>query len=608
MVQKKIISFVLVAILSCASAWAQVTFQATASQSCELGGTWRVVFKVNDSDATDFTPPSFENFDVMSGPSSSVYSNYQMINGKFTSESSLAITYLLSPNVEGELTLGEATVKVDGKVYKSKPIKVKVTPRSSGGSASGDEARQDGGRRETIQQAGTKVTPKDLYFTVTLSRDTLYEQQAVLLTYKYYARTGVGLTNISLQQQPDMKNFYVESMDLPDHLEHNTEMVNGHLYKTGVYLQYLIFPQKSGTLIIPPIQIDCKVVQQERVTDPFDFFFNNGGQVVVDVQRKTPEVKFNVLPLPSPAPANFSGAVGNFQIKGSVLENVVKTNDVATYRLSVEGNGNMKLLRAPSPEFPADFEVYPAKTDEKLQRTASGIKGHINYDYTFVPRNVGEYVIPQIDYVYFDPEEKAYKTIQAEPFPVNIKQGKNAGKTPTLKKREEDILPIINAKERQGGEVSMVWLGSLGYYMVLAVLFFLFLVLVVFWRIMNKRRNDVVGKRRRGAHRKASKHLKKVSAMLKDGSAGAAFYGELSRAMKNYISDKYSVQAMHLSSSSLCELLSEKGVSHESLQQLRSLLDECEFQQFSGNPNPSKMNELLSQAEHVISVIESGKA
>ncbi|MFR1987388.1 MAG: hypothetical protein ACLS29_04295 [Prevotellamassilia sp.] len=49
--------------------------------------------------------------------------------------------------------------------------------------------------------------------------------------------------------------------------------------------------------------------------DLADLFFNGGGNIGVQVRRKVPEMTLDVEALPTPKPANFSGAVGNFKIR-----------------------------------------------------------------------------------------------------------------------------------------------------------------------------------------------------------------------------------------------------------------------------------------------------
>ena len=110
-------------------------------------------------------------------------------------------------------------------------------------------------------------------------------------------------------------------------------------------------------------------------------------------------------PLPLPKPNNFSGAVGEFSISGSLTPEQLNANDAATLRLVVSGQGNMKLMKAPVVDFPKDFEVYDPKQTDKTVNTSSGAKGNFLFDYVVVPRHGGKFKIPPVEFSYFSPEE-----------------------------------------------------------------------------------------------------------------------------------------------------------------------------------------------------------
>ncbi len=584
---------------------AQIRFQANAKNEIAADEMWRVEFKVNTSDASDFTPPSFDDFDVMSGPSSSTFSNYQMINGKTTSNSSLTITYLLSPKRQGTLTLGAASIRVGGKTYSSKPITVKVSGQASASARSSSSSSQRE-EPEELQRAGSRVTNKDLFFTVTADKANVYEQQAVVLTYKYHARTGVALTNISLRQKPDMQGFYVEDVPLPEDLRHDTETINGVLYKSGIYMQYLLFPQKSGKLMVPSIKLNCKIAQQQVVHDPFEAFFNGGGHVMVDVERATPALVLDVQPLPEPRPVGFSGAVGTFALKGEVLEKQVKSNDVGTFRLTVEGVGNMKLLQSPEVDFPEDFEVYPPKSEEATKQSADGMQGKLIYDYTFVPRNKGDYTLPPVDFIYFDIKDKAYKTLSTQPIALHVEQGKASPSEAAdlLKRQSMDILPITEGSARMYDQDDLCRFASSTHLLAVLLQLLLFFLGIAAWKRYDRSSSDIVGRRRRKAGKKVTKHLKKVAELLDKQLGNMNFYDELSRAVKQYLAEKFVLSEELYSLSSLESALIGKGMSESLAAEFKSVLETCEFSRFSGSTGTENMDELLQRAGAAIEAAE----
>ena len=321
---------------------AAVQIKAAAPDVVEEGEQFRLSFTVNTQDVSNFHLPTLKGFSVDMGPSRSSQSSFQMINGKTSQSSSVTYTYILSALKAGTYTIPAATATVNGKQYRSNTVSIEVVPGSGGGS----QSRQQGGgqhERMQMQDAGAKITGKDLFITVTADKQRLYEQEAVVLTYKVYS-----LVNLSQLAggMPDLEGFHTQEIELPQQKSLKMEEHNGRRYGTVVWRQYVLFPQRSGKMTIPSIKFEGIVVQQNRNIDPIDAFFN-GGSTMVEVKKTivAPSLTLQVDPLPSPRPAGFSGAVGKFNISASLTPSEVKTNDALTLRVTVSGSGNMKLMK-----------------------------------------------------------------------------------------------------------------------------------------------------------------------------------------------------------------------------------------------------------------------
>ena len=167
----------------------------------------------------------------------------------------------------------------------------------------------------------------------------------------------------------------------------------------------------------------CDVAQQDNNIDEIDAFFNGGGMIDKKVQVTSPATQLKVLPLPTPKPQHFSGGVGQFQLTAQLISPQPRTNDIGTLRLTVTGTGNLKLIKAPDVAFPKDFDNYPAKVTDNVRITPEGVTGNMQFDYTFVPQNVGSYTIPSVQLVYFDPEKRSYVTAQTAPITLQIRKG-----------------------------------------------------------------------------------------------------------------------------------------------------------------------------------------
>ena len=308
--------------MSAMMAIAQVTFKIEAPRQTEVGQQIRVKYVANTTDVEDIHVGDFPGFEVVYGPSTSRSTSFTVVNGKESRSSTMTFTYVLVATKEGTHKLPAGTIKVDGKSIKSNTASIEVLPASAQGNGSNqgnsqNAQPQQGGRRGSASSSnGTNIGAKDLYMTVTANKTKVYEQEAVLLTYKLY--TLVNIQQIA-GEIPQLDGFHVQELDAKQQMSLKYERVNGRNYGTAIWRQYVLFPQKSGKLKIPSVTFDTQIEVQNTGMDPFDVFF--GGGSLTQVVRKSitaPSCELEVMPLPTPKPDNFTGAVGHFSISASL--------------------------------------------------------------------------------------------------------------------------------------------------------------------------------------------------------------------------------------------------------------------------------------------------
>ena len=579
---------ILFSLLAAVTVAAQHRISVDAPGSVGLDDYFTVKYTVNTSEVESFTPPALHDFELLSGPNKSVSSSYQIVNRKASSSSSCTYTLVLSPKKKGSFTLSGAAITVGGKRMPARNVTIKVTDDASAagagghGTGGGSSAHEDNTPgRPDMQRAGTRITASDLYVTVTPSRTHIYEQEAILLTYKFYAKAGVALANIGLSKKPDFKGLV--SQDLPiKEVQQQIERVGGQTYRTGVVMQYVIFPQNKGELKIPGVVFDCTVAQYNHTIDPIDAFFNGGGSVGVTVKRATPELTLHVNALPEPRPAAFSGGVGKFSIKGELLTPHPKTNDICTYRLTVSGEGNLKLLLAPHWQLPKDFDGYDPKTTDRTKVTSSGVTGEMVYDYTFVPHNVGNYSLPPIEFVCFDTSSGQYKTLHTAPIELHIAQGKRseADVQREMELRNSDIRSQHPSPARGTGYEAFVRWGSSGFWFLQAEIIALFAFVCFCLRRYISRRSDTVAQKRRKAGKLAGKRLKLARKQLESGNT-KAFYAEIYNALVGFVADKHNRKPAELTKESIEALLTADYPQKDVAERFVRLLETCEFARYA---------------------------
>lgn len=583
---------------------AAIQIKATAPNIVEVNEQFRLSYTINTQDVDDFNLPELNAFEVDMGPSRSSQSSVQIINGKMTKNSSITYTYILRANQEGDFTIPAATAIIDGEEHQSNSVQVKVLKATS------SQPSQSGGQapRMRTQSAGAQITANDLFIKASVSKKQVYEQEAVLLTYKVYSLVNLSQLSGGI---PELEGFHVQEIDLPQQKSFTMEEYNGKNYGVVVWRQYVLFPQKSGKLKIPKVDFDALVVQHNRNIDPFEAFFN-GGSSIVEVNKKitAPELTLDIQPLPETT-QQFSGAVGQFRIKSDISTTDLKANEALTLKIIVSGTGNMKLMKTPTVNFPTDFETYDAKISDKTKITKDGAVGEKLFEYIAVPRHPGIYSIPPVEFCYFDTKEKTYKTLKTESFSVNIdKSNLPVANTSSNFTQKEDVkLLASDIRYIHLGDVVMIesgqLFGSVKYVLCFIIPLLTFCSLLIIYRKRAKANANISRQRNKKANKVAVKRMKRASTLLNEKQK-SEFYDEVLKALWGYIADKLNIPTAELNKDIVKENLTEAGISNDDIVSLLETINECEFARFSsGNTTLENMRNVYNSATTAINKIEN---
>lgn len=587
----------------------KVSFTASAPDAVAVGDQFRLAYTVTTQKVRDFRAPSIKGFDVLMGPSRSQQSSVQIINGQTTSTSSLTFTYILMATAEGNFTIPGATITADGNQMVSNAVQIKVLPADkSGGNASGNAGNQRGSVSRS--SSGTSISNSDLFILPSVSKTTVYEQEALLLTYKIYTLVDLrGFDNVKL---PDFKGFHSQEVELPNDRKWSLEHYKGRNYQTTVYRQFVLFPQQSGNLTIDAARFDASIAKATHVDDPFEAFFN-GGSNYVEVKKPliTPKLTIDVKPLPEGKPAGFSGGVGEFNISSSINSTNVKTNDAVTIKLVISGTGNLKLISTPEVKFPEDFEVYDPKVDNKFRLTSAGLSGSQVIEYLAIPRNAGTYKIPPVEFSYFDINTRSYKTLTTEEYVLHVEKGAgNAAQTIANFTNKEDLkvlnedIRYINQKDvtlsRKGDFFFGSWLYWL-FYIIPGAAFILFFII---YRKQIAANANVAKTRTKKANKVAVKRMKQAGKLLNENKKDE-FYDEVLKALWGYVSDKLNIPVSRLSKDNVEEELRNYGVDDGLIKDFIDALNNCEFARFAPGDANQAMDKVYTASLEVISKMEN---
>ncbi|MGL4806376.1 MAG: BatD family protein [Bacteroidales bacterium] len=600
---KKLFLFSLLLLLPAVLLKAQnVDFKAFAQSPVVVGEQFRVSFTVTNGetrDVKDLRAPDFQGFDVLMGPSTSKSSSTSIINGNVSSETSITYTYILMASKEGTYNIAPATVTVKGKQYNSNALVVKVLPK--------DKASQGGG--DEVSASGSGISNDNLFVRAIVSKTNVYEQEALLVTYKLFSRYDLGVENANF---PDFEGFVSQEIELPQDRQWSMDNYNGLNYRTVTLKQTLLYPQRSGEITIPGARVDCivRIQNKQRSRNFFDDFFDSYQDVKKSISCGA--VKINVKALPSGKPASFNGAVGDYKITSSLTPKDAKANESMTLKLQISGTGNLKFVKTPEINFPADFEQYDPKVDNNLKISSAGVSGTKTIEYLVIPRSEGDFKIPGVAFSFFDPKTGTYKTLTTETYNVHVAKGKggssSAGQVSNFTSKEnikllgQDIRFI--RPDFKLIKSTHYFFGSVWYWLCYILPTIILGVFFVIYRKRIAENANVALMKTKKANKVASKRLKQAEVYLKQNN-NQAYYDELLKATWGYISDKLSIPLSNLTKDNVEAELTRYGVDNETIQEVMHILNTCEFARYAPSQSGSTMSELYSEAVDVINKIES---
>lgn len=545
-----------------------VSFKMVLSKS-KMGINERIrVDFVMNKDGDNFTPPNFKGFRVVMGPSQALSSSW--VNG--VRSFSKTFSYTVEPIKKGRITIAQASIEIEGKLYKTTAQEVIVT---------------DAVKKPSEDMTAADIANESLHLVAEISNPSPYLNEKVTVTYKLYVGADISVTNFRALDNPTYNNFW--NQDIP---------VTKYTFKTGTYkgkpAQYVVlkrvvlYPQKSGVLPIEPLVLD---VTAEVPTNKRDFF---GGRLYAQTNKTVTAGKrsIKVKPLPETGkPASFTGAVGSFDFFVRTSKNILNANESLQATMVVSGSGNLKLFQLPELKLPAALEVYEPEFKEKVTSNLSGMKGQISNVYTVVPAYKGKYPIPEVLFSYFDPQLEKYITLTSNSILINVIEGPLQG---------NDVRPANNTNNPMGNskialetnaafgfiktktllqpKAKKVFFRSRLFYM-LWLLPLLLIPLVIFTNNKaQEKQGDVAGIMSKRAQRLAKKFLSKAKA--KKGNKDA-FYVALEKGLQLYLKGKLRIKTTDFNKEYIAQLFNNKGIDPTTTQGFISLLEHCEAARYS---------------------------
>lgn len=593
-------------LFSCCKMTAQdVSFVASVDRNkVGLGEQFQVTFTLsggNPNAIHGFSAPDLnKDFLTLAGPNQST--SLQIVNGNYSS--TVSYSYILQPRKMGKFTIPPATISYQGQEKKSNSVSIEVTI----GSPKAQQPQQNQPSRIDVPLGD------ELFLRATVDKDAVYVGEALTVTYKVYTR--IAVQNFALKKQPRTIGFWSEEFPLSNQLDGTIESVNGKQYKAYVIRRVALYPTQAGSLEIDPLEITCMArVKQKRQSSGdnfFDRFFDDpffDAYQSVQKELKSQTLKIQVKKLPDGQPPSFHGAVGEFTMNATLDKKSLKTNESATLKVKIEGQGNIKLLEPPQIVFPTDVDHYDPKMDESIKKDGGTINGAKTFEYLVIPRYPGERTIQPVEFSYFDLKSKKYMTLHSGTFTLNIDKGKEEETaSPSVNTKNVDYLTQdVRPIKKSDGELRSAGQSILP----LSTVFIAYLIpmvcatgLILFRRKYNREHQDVIGMKMKKATRVAEKKLAQSKVYL-DANKIDEYYLEIARALWGYVQDRFAIPTSDASREFITGKLQHKNIDEDTIQKLDHAIELTEYARYSPTrTSENEMQNLYLNARDAIIAVE----
>ena len=565
----------------------QVSFEAKVSKKrLGLNERLRIDFEMNEN-GDNFNPPNFINFHVVSGPQQSVSRSW--VNG--VQSFSKTYTYFLTPKKKGKIVLGQAEVNINGEVYKTSPIEIEII--------SAVEKPNDPNNTDNIIDG-------NIHLVAEISKNNPYLNEGITVTYKLYFRNPISISDVQELESPSYGDFWSHLIKIGRAEINMRGSYKGEPYNEVIWRKAVLYPQKTGKLILEPLTLNLSLNLPSNRKDLF------GRRILTQAQKMITTGKdiIRVKGLPqNNKPDNFSGAVGEFDFDVILNKNALKATESFQVKIKVKGKGNLKLFNLPPINVPNTLEVYEPEHEENIQITVSGMEGFIEDNYTIVPEYQGKYPIPPVKFTYFNPQTALYKTLNSQDLLVDVFDGPQAGskranmvvsESKQIIETSENAFRFIKLNTELTPVNKKIFWMSNRFWILLFTPLLLIITAYLFKFFVFEKTEDAITSKQRKAQYLAKKYLSSAKKVFHNQ---ILFYEALERALHNYLKAKLKIETTELSKSKIEILLLDKKVKKQTALDYVSVIENCELARYAPGSSVNIQSD-FEKASRLIATID----
>jgi len=412
--------------------------------------------------------------------------------------------------------------------------------------------------------------------------------------------------------EPRTDGFWVEDLPVPNQhtgLSLTEQSYEGHNYLVAPLMKKALFPLHPGRLTISPLESEISRV---------DFF----GATLRTERLKTEPLTIEVLPLPTAGqPPKFdTSAVGHFTLRAEVDRDRVNVGEAVTFKLTVNGQGNLRKLAAPTLPRLDGWKVYEPKVSVTLN-PGERVEGSKVIEYLLLPERPGVTNIAPLSLAFFDPERGSYGTEKSNSLRIEVScdaaqpTGAHAAPTGIVASGSAavaaggenvlalDIRPLRNRPTLRR-DLGTSFYQSHGLWVAVAVPPLALALTALLGFARERLSKETEGTRRRKLRRLVRRRLRTAEAHLTEGRLAQAF-GEIERVLREFLTGKLNTQIAGLSWDELRSALERAGMAPTLVDATLAALEDCDRARFSpGSLSPEEVRAARDRAGEIILQIE----
>ncbi|MCC5915458.1 MAG: protein BatD [Balneolaceae bacterium] len=547
-------AFTLLLLLPSALLFAQdFELEATVSENrIFIGEQFTLSVEVRGSTSRNVSLPRLPQIDgarvLSSNPSRST--SISIVNGRTATTTSYS--WSLIARETGEYTIPPISIEIDGEEHATRPLRIEITERGN------------------LSRNGGRQMP-DIFLEVEVDDDNPVPGQQIVAAVVLYFRQGVEITSFQPRAGWRTDGFWKEELQNIRQPEAESVILDGVRYRKATLMRYALFPSRSGELTLNEFPMNVGIRSRPERNDPFGSFFGSASnQRRVSIESEP--VNIRVRPLPAPSEQSVAmNAVGDLRVERRLNRTEAETGETFELITTIEGTGNIPLVRRPNYNFPDGLDFYNPQESSEVERRGLNIRGEKSFTELMVARAPGNFEIPAERIAIFDPSSRNYRYIELPE--LTFRATPSAGNAVAGRSSAREVLQPVSGLAVWNTTPQAIR-RTIWFWFLLAIPVVALGIALYLKQHKDRLLSDNIYARAKMASDRASERLERARKHVESGEPKFA-YNEMHKAITGFISDRLGLPEAGFSDHELIAKVQENDPDPSLTKTLKSVMDKC---------------------------------